>query len=403
MNKKKTVFCEIDFLTRFMSSFPEHNGFNDENVDLLSSWINFYKFLCKSELALNMTKEEYWKLAHQEKWAQKLWKKNTDGLCHLDFRGTNFPEVKEIGVKKLSFEEYNSIYLTTQPTEICKKLAEVTGVIILNNDLCLNCEHLFKDNGTSFPNENAKDWYFMDSMNGVYPKIRTCNSMIIVDPYLLIANEGESFKDKLRYNLEPILRCILPIRLKDGEAFEITFFTSDRDIKDYYAQYEYVKDLVSKLRPEVKFELTIYRANNFHDRCIITNNIWIGCGHGFDVFDKNGNTGKQTSVSIAFPFIQFQLLWCDNSYINVIAEANVVKQKPREYPDDCWGNFKGKNRILAFYFDGQDNNKVQHSDIKNVAKMGVKVIGKMDLSKFSSKNKVGKKALSGFHSHKRST
>lgn len=388
MNKKKTVYCEIEFMKAFMSSFPVYCGANGGLIGLLSSWINFYKFLCKSELALNITKEEYGKLVNETEWAQRLWKKNTDGQCHLIFKGKDFPDVKDFYSKDMSFEEYNCVFLTIQPAEFCKKLAERTGIIVLNNELCMNCNHLYNDNGTSFPNDKAKNWIFMDSLNGVYPKIQTCNSMIIVDPYLLIANNGESFKDKLIYNLEPILKIMLPEQLKDGEPFEIAFFTSDKEVKDYYQQYEYIKDMISRIKPELKFELSVYTgANNFHDRCIITNNTWISCGHGFDVFDKHGNTKKQTSVSIAFPFIQYQLQWCDNSYLNVIAEANVIKQMPHDYVQNCWGNYKKENRILAFYTDKNSTSNGKNSDINEIGKINLTVLGKIDLDQFKTKRK----------------
>lgn len=390
MRKGKTCYCEVEFLTEFISSHPTMLEPNDNIIRLMGNWISMYHFICKSDVVMDVTAAEFSNMKEGNEWMSMFWKKSTNGECKIEFAGKNdFPYIADLSFEECDSRKLNSVYLTTLPDKRCIELSKELGILILNNNLVKICDHLYIDNGTEFPSEKAKDWDFMRSLNRIYPFINICNSMIIVDNYLFSDDIKNGFDERLEYNLQPILKSLLPETLAKGEVFEIAVFTGE-DGMNYERQVNYLRSLLAKLRPRLSFKVCFYGKSKsaFHDRAILTNNVWISSGHGFDIFGKTKDIGKPTTINIAFPFLQSKLLWCDGSYLNVIAQAVSVSNRLAEPNINYWGDEDRSNRILQYYTKIEKNS--QKSPTVDVSKMVLHANMKIDLSTIPDYSKWGR-------------
>jgi hypothetical protein len=89
---------------------------------------------------------------------------------------------------------------------------------------------------------------------------------------------------------------------------------------------------------------------DFHDRSIATNNVWIDCPHGFDVFKpgEEANLSATTKVLIAFPLIQNFSDQVDDSYLAFIKDVKDVIYKTKDglYK---YGDKNPDNRVISYY------------------------------------------------------
>lgn len=393
MRKNKTCFCEVGFLREFIGSHPTMLVPNDDVIRLMGNWISVYHFICKSDVVIDITAAEFSSIKDNNEWMRLFWKKSSNGECNIEFAGMKeFPHISNLSHDKCSVKELNAVYLTTQPDDVCIKKSNELGVVVLNNDLIKKCDHLFIDNGTEFPSRKAKDWDFMKQLNSVFPSINICNSMIIVDNYLFSDNIKNEADERLEYNLKPILRTLLPHSLAEGEIFEIAIFTGEDKKQSFERQLNYISSLITKIRPNLNTRICFYGKSQsaFHDRAILTNNIWISSGHGFDIFGRSKEIGKPTTINIAFPFIQNKLLWCDGSYLNVINQAESISQNRLIEPNiNYWGDENKSNRIIQYYSDSSNKSKKEADT--GILQTPFQPNMKIDLSKIPGYNKWGRK------------
>jgi len=396
MKKRKTVFCEMGFLNKFLRLRPTMLEADTKSICQMECWGALYKFLCKSDITIDISKEEFSKLADKDSWLAMLWKKSAAGECGLEFNSEKFIKPDNVGMNKLDDVFLNALFLTDKEEVECEKFSDNYGTFALNGKSIMECSHLFKDNGCAFPSETAKDWSFLSALNGCHPRLNVGNSLIIVDNYLFESNSRETggsnrdvtfdFEDKIDFNLKPILDYILPQKLADDLFYEISIISGRENI-NYESQYNYVRSTIRKLRPKLNFKLSFYNnASIFHDRCIVSNNVWISCGHGFDIFKKEkSNPSKSTTVNVVFPFIQSNILWADDSFLNLMKDAKKIILRFNEEGKNYWGDNKGKCRIMSCYCESggekaSDNDLVmQDSTPFTIGRL--KCSGKIDLSK----------------------
>jgi len=382
MRKSKVCYCEIGFLKEFFDSRPLFIEPTEERVQLLWVWASFYRFLSKAALILDISESEFKHFLEEVDDAKnvdpsicsfneggnfKSWLKlinKSEGPIGFTEESDTFPNITELEISEERISEsddqkLNAIYLTTLDDAQCKKYSRLRGVIILNNNLAKQCGHLFKDNGHPVPSEGANDWGFLKSLK--YPSLNICNTIIIVDNYLFINDEKEDgeirrgWEEKLEQNLHPILQALLPENLDESIAFEIAIFTTqdiEHKYKSFEDQYQNIVNYLAVKRKKIKFRVNFYGKCHeaFHDRCILTNNVWISSGRGFDIFGKTKDNTKPTSINIAFPFIQSSLLWCDGSYLNVLAQAKKIRDNRLQEPNiNYWGDNNRNNRTVSYY------------------------------------------------------
>jgi hypothetical protein len=95
-----------------------------------------------------------------------------------------------------------------------------------------------------------------------------------------------------------------------------------------------------------EFIKTTKDANNgfktdFHDRAILTNNLWIDSGSGFNLLRRDRlhfKAEKSTTISIAHVFFASKNInWLDNAAANLIDDANATLTR---------NNINSANRLL---------------------------------------------------------
>ena len=108
--------------------------------------------------------------------------------------------------------------------------------------------------------------------------------------------------------------------------------------------------MLGSIRPNLKIELSIIKcsSDNFHDRTIITNNYYIGCGGGFNLF-MSRLSQKSTTVNIISPYLNHSIKWAIKAYSNLISESSIVYKNTPKFIKDSFPNFyigANKNRML---------------------------------------------------------
>lgn len=395
---KKVVYCEIEFLRKFLDSKPLLES-NDESLRLVDSWMSFYLFFCKADIILNISTSEFRTMANDNPWLSRLWKKSTDNQCGLEFDGENFPDISSLNGGKTDDKILNAVFLTNLDYEDCSNKSKELGVFVLNPEMAMHCNHLFCDSGTAFPDEKAKDWNFLKGLTGTktIPPISISNSMLIIDNYILSDDRDIDYQKKIEYNLKPILQNILPLKLSDDETYDITIFVGGRsgEKNQYDAQYNYLNTLINTIRKDLKYRLAIFigrDSDKFHDRSIVTNNVLINSGYGFGILRKDGTTSSPTSVNIVFPFFQSKIAWCDNSYVNIMYTAKKIISRLHEPNINCWGDHEHENRLISYYNPSPQKPVEEVIQIKSIdlsSHRNGRIVGKIDLSQFSDSSKRG--------------
>lgn len=362
MKKRKTVYCEMAFLLNFLKNRPNDDDFEDYRED---SWKGLGRFLKRSDLIVDVTQEEFVRDCEKDAnnadenrisaFLKSIIKKSSQGEITLSFKD-KFISINSIDGKE---QELNSVFLTNSEDSVCQEKSSGYGVITLNTAGVFSSNHLYKDNGIAFPNENNDKWDFLNKLNRDSPQLKYCNSMLIVDNFVFSDSKDSitkvisvSFQDKIDYNLKPIFKALLPDKLADGLEFEISIFTGDRkNNENFEKSYKYICLLLSQIRPNLKFRLTLYNKafSKFHDRTIVTNNVWISCQAGFDVFGKNGRIRNTTNTSVIFPYFTNDINWADNAFRNVLKSAKCIIERYPEPNRNFWGSAEHKNRIVSYY------------------------------------------------------
>ena len=142
--------------------------------------------------------------------------------------------------------------------------------------------------------------------------------------------------------------CLLPKRLKADFDFHLSIFTAaEDDFKDFNKRYKQLKSKITELRPNLNVKISLYTSSgksNFHDRTILTNNNWISCDGGFNLFNEKGRATKSTKISIIYPHIQAAIEWALPAYNNLLQQTYKTKQK---IETGCGGSVYPKNDAIV--------------------------------------------------------
>lgn len=315
---RKTVYCELEFLKKFRNSFPRSLGVREE---LVEQWWNVSRFINKAELELNVSKEEFLKAVKRNDYLMKVFKRGiernikflngqtADDRCREDTDANIINGLKiayMLDINKVDGQVYEQ-----------KK-----GIIVLTPTSWKIQEYLFSDNGSAVEKYDAEITSWKDILLNKY-KLSNCNSILIVDKYLLSKDINNFNSTNLRY----ILDALLPQKLLNSK-FHITIITDKKEkVNNCSKKYEIIDKGIRKLRPDLEylFEILCPQESPFHDRTIVTNNAWIGCGAGFDLFNNRGAI-QNTTVTIVYPGVQNSMDWCEKAYHKLIQKASKVAQ-----------------------------------------------------------------------------
>jgi len=347
MKKRKKVYCEWGFLKKFIENRPVFES--PEDIPIIETWGKMFSFLSKADIIINITKKEFGQICEGNLWMKNLWKKSTQGENGLDFQDAGFVKITDIAPAKIDDNLLNAVFLSDTDENTCIQKSRDYGIIALNTCIAKSCQHLYNENGVSFSKRETINWGFLDDLNKSFPQLKNCNSMIIADRYLFKnANDSFTYKDKIEHNLLPILNYILPDYLAEGVEFDLTIISGEL-FESYKECYEYICDKIMQMRPNLKCRIAFYNdAFKFHDRSIATNNVWLDCPHGFDVFNDNEDLKNSTKVIVAFPLIQSNLNSIDPTFLTFL---NDVKERLSNRRDGqySWGDRNTTNRIITYY------------------------------------------------------
>lgn len=291
MKDRINIYCEYAFWSAFFDD--ERDALKDRNRR--KAWDCFFDFLCANKLFLGIAPTD-------------IDENTCGGKAILDFRqatggaGIHFlsgglPSITELNNNE--HEKLNSVFLTTKQNAECKELSNKFGVIVLNKDMVYEAKHLFDDCGRPFIKKKLPNWSYLNEYGNNAPSINCCNSLLIVDRYLFSGSNHENVFDN---NLMPIFEALLPQKLADGIVFNICIF-SDISSPNFYDGSEEIEEIIDEIRPKLNFDLKVIDTRRIHDRVIITNNIMLSCGAGFDVIGSDGLPIKFTNTSLTFPFL----------------------------------------------------------------------------------------------------
>jgi hypothetical protein len=342
---RKQVYCEFEFLKKYRDSSSAFNILTDENA--VQMWLNVGKFIRKSQIMIDIKDEQFAQQLQTLPEKLNIAKKYVQGECVCsDTHGFEYVE----NVNK-STNRTRITYLIDKSAGICRNYALKFGIVTLSPSYWSSEKeaeansYLFRDCGRAV--EEGKYLKWADILRNQH-NLSNCNSMVIIDNYIL----------KSLNNLEEILNALLPRQIPGvtrEDKFYLTIITAKdksntRNDENIYSQ---LVEKIKRIRPNLDFELDLFveqntSSNTFHDRYILTNNVIIKSGGGFDLI-KNGKATKQTEVSILHPGIQSINDACDDEYMGVInrVTSKVVgctnKGQWRHYPD----NEPCSNRLIV--------------------------------------------------------
>lgn len=366
------------FLQEFLKNKPVFDIPNEHNIAEMLCWAHFWSFLCKSHLILDINLSQFNEYKNNTSVFAQLWKDYTNGKCKLDFCPSSFPDLKNDQLPK---ELLGAMFLVDKEGATCKKIGSKCGVFVLNATMLKDLLFLYQDSGCAIPDpENKiKGWSFLAPLSSTYPGISVGNSMIIVDNFIL-----NKENDNLKRNLLRILDLVLPKRLSIDGDYEISIFSHLNNTTEE-SKCKYLIEEIKTLRGgeySIKVNIMNVQTSDFHDRSIITNNVWIGCGHGFDIFKQDNSTTQSTTVNVLFPFITTSVKWVDNAYSNLITDAKRIINRTHKHMVDYWGDMDLSNRMLSSTISDENTIDKQKTEVfkTSVNMSGPKILRMIDLS-----------------------
>lgn len=335
------VYCEVGFLRNLFESID--SPFSDKGEVVMQ----IIKFLSKATIIFDVSKDSVITSFINNPIFKFIFKSSQKGINpgRHKWLNENFCDISQSSQPNML-----AIYLTTLPEIECNRRMKKFGVMVFNCETILKAEHLFIDCGISLPNTDKikKGW---ESILG-HKYVNVCNSLVIIDNYILQSNDkqtwgNKSVNEKIKNNLIPILDCLLPKELSGTEPFHLYIFAyeSNNSFKTLMKvdNESGIPMQIKQLRGgKVPIKMVLISCKKeFHDRIILTNNLMISSGLGFDLF-KEGDyiVKKPTSVSIIFPFIQSFNSWAERHYMEILDSALKAEKTINKYGDDF------KHRLL---------------------------------------------------------
>ena len=337
----KTVYCEYGFLKDFLKSCPKHS--DDPLVeDPVVSWIKVYQLLSTSATFINVSKSQFVIEAQKDYDLQKFFKRCTN----MNFSEKDFPFGTGKDYRQSSQEALHSVYLSSLNKIERAELSSTLGIIVLGKQDVIQFLNQHEERTIAIPKGNHySSWNEID-----FPEhAKHSNSMIIVDNYIL------DDTTKIRNNICSLLDILLPN--KTTVEYHILLFgilkgtKKSLTEKDAERRFQLLDNEIKRIRPQLKYKLSIFNSKDFHDRIIITNNVWIDCGGGFDLFN-NGKACKRTNIRFAFPFLinsAQKKSWINEAFIYLINDCLKVTKQEHTFKIDYWGDESGENRLLSYY------------------------------------------------------
>lgn len=323
MKGKRHCLIELSFLESYSKLLPTITMPDENIMEAIATWANLNSFISRSLLTLDCTPAQFNAGAQNDPNLKQLWKKNAGGECSIDFHGSKFHNIEDL----LKQNPLCVLLTEDDKTNICSDY----GIININLSNFSKKALYFKDNGVAVKMGDLWDWEKIRSVAS-----EAANALLIVDNYI--------FKGDEKSNLYKILDIILPKSLKVD--FHLTVFY----IESRPGSEDNLKNAIKRIRPNLnvvfEFIKTTKDVNNgfktdFHDRAILTNNLWIDSGAGFNLLRRDRlhfKAEKSTTISIAHVFFASKNInWLNEATANLIDDANATLAR---------NNINSANRLL---------------------------------------------------------
>lgn len=205
-------------------------------------------------------------------------------------------------------EDLCATYMLDKEPYECAHIEKEYGVVALSADSLPQKDYLFRGDGFSLDKNHKYSQRYMTFKEKLQ---LPCNSLIIIDPYLLFKVDENNLVTfpGISNNLESLLNAILPQALK--VTFHITIISSlNQGTKDVKRAYEKIKKCFKRIRKNLKIEFGFFYIEkgfkrdieSFHSRHILANSFMVNSEDGLDLFNNEGKTTKNNpTISIVFP------------------------------------------------------------------------------------------------------
>lgn len=284
--KKARVYIEYSFWKQMASG---------DSIDSMRSFIEVFDLLVRSEVCFDITAEQLSALAADDPQLLMLWKRAMSGQMSMEL-GAEQRKNAVLSGSVSDIADLMAVYLLDRGEKFCHELSGRIGVMALNVSMARNQAKYFDGDGAMVQRGMQYEGYWLAFSQKMK---QVCNSLVVVDPY--ICRDRQS----VEVNLLSLLDAVLPMQL--AIPFHLSIFTTT-NTPNYGAKLQRsLVDRLASIRPQVSFELSVYqitRRDRFHDRYLISNNVLIECGAGFDLFDEQGYAGKDTKVDVIYPHMQ---------------------------------------------------------------------------------------------------
>lgn len=320
--KKGTIYIQYGFWTAINNIGSEIFG---PNV-----WDLF------SVLISNKVKAEFpIELFRQEGLLSRLWQM-TGGCCFAEKGQIDSIVCQDSN----SIEELCSVFFLDKEESECNRIAHKKGVLCLNAKMLLRNENLVYGKKLSFAFHEKGCFYDLKKYTA-FP----CNSLIIIDPYILKENKY------IKSHLKHLLNIIVPYELE--LPFHISVFSGigpGNNATTGESAYEEITQVLYEIRPHIDFSLKIYQIpvsdEGWHDRFAITNNLMIESSAGFEHFGREkGELVAKKAMHFDFYCPTLKKEDADNYYIQ-IKRATSEAKKESGYYHNRFGLKENKNRLF---------------------------------------------------------
>ena len=314
--RHKIIYCEIDFLRVLFERLSKAYSPLDDD------WIEGE---CARRIIKDVFSQEYVIIHYDDKQKFRQLLEDNEFFRKMVKRAESTEGYAEmtcdsyISLDCINQTSLNALYFVVSDDDI----ASQNGIMALTPST-INDNLLFTDFGKAIEKNTPQSW---DTI--LRNAKHTCNALMAFDNFLYNGKEA---------NLYKILDVLLPAQLPDSIPFQISLFMQEKPGTAIAHERDLIAGKIKQIRPNLPFELTIYQCftSDFHDRAIITNNLWIGSEGGFNLLkkDKRGfrtESSKSTTIHVKYPFLQSNSDAAYGSYINFINDAErIVRNNPHQ-------------------------------------------------------------------------
>lgn len=308
MKKQKDIYCDLGFW-QHLSGLLSSAKMSPDPVECkkIQTLLEWYSLLCRSNLYFDCSIDDFENAAKDDLYLQVIRRNYPDKRCELAFSNGSINKMCS-GPSQMDLGMYSSLFLSkTNHQEEAKKV----GVICICSNELFDHDELFCDKGPSIQQQENTNWKSILGSN-LIP--HNCNSMVIVDNYIF---------DKVDNNLYKVLDALLPSKL--DTTFYLTVFSINDGNETYFDNKRLsLESKLKDIRPELHVSLEIFenRSNDFHDRSIITNYMWVGIGAGFNIINRH-KADKSTELHVVYPMIvsEDRINWGSERYQILIDDA----------------------------------------------------------------------------------